>query len=171
MASAELTRLKRSFFDRGKVAAMLDKKARKMLSGFGAFTRTRAQTSMKTPPKKAVKAEVKRTGREGAKPASPPGTPPFAHGRKLLRKMLFFAYEEQRKTVVVGPVRLAETASQHVPKVQEFGGSTTRRMRTRKGKAGGTETVKYPPRPFMKPAFEMELMKLRAKLRNRNATL
>lgn len=142
----QLASLKRAFFDRGTVAKFLDAKTRKVLSKFGAFVRRRAQTSMRSPPKKSY--------RGGKSPVSSPGSPPFAHagGKKLLRKLLFFAYDATRKQVVIGPLRLGRTADQHVPRVLEEGGTIARRL-----KSGKTNRGRYRARPFMRPAFAKEL--------------
>lgn len=156
MPSDQLATLKRAFFDRGAVAKFLDAKTRKVLSKFGAYVRRRAQTSMKTPPKKsyAAAARLRKAGLGNRSPVSPPGSPPFAHagGKKLLRKLLFFAYDPGKKTVYIGPLRLGRTANQHVPKVLEEGGTIARKL-----KSGAVKRGRYRARPFMKPAFDREL--------------
>lgn len=128
-----LFKVKKAFFDSEKVKKALDTKTRKVLSGFGARVRRTAQFSMKS-----------RKGRKG----SPPGKPPFAHGQKLLRKLLFFAYDANKKSVVIGPVLIESTKKLGVPRLHEEGGVVS--VNTKKGRV----VRKYPPRPYMKPAFD-----------------
>lgn len=132
MNPRDFARLKRAFFSGSDVARFLDRKTRRVLSKFGAYVRRAAQTSMRD--------------RKGA---APPGSPPYAHGRRLLRRLLFFSYDPAAKAVVVGPVRLGETADQHVPRLQEEGGRIARQTRS-----GKTVVRNYRPHPFMKPAFD-----------------
>lgn len=134
MLTKDFARIKRAFFSSDKVGGGLDRKTRRVLSKFGAFVRRAAQTSMRT--------------RQGS---SPPGSPPFSHGRKLLKRMLFFAYDANKKSVVVGPLRLGRTANQHVPRVQEEGGRIARKVR------GKSVVHEYKPRPFMGPAFQKNI--------------
>jgi phage gpG-like protein len=113
----------RLFFDRDVVVRHTNAYTRRVLSRFGALCRTIARRSMRR--------------RKGA---SPPGTPPNAHVGKL-RDELYFAYDFKRDSVVVGPVLL--TRRSLVPQLHEFGGSV--RVQNK--------VVRYPPRPYMRPAF------------------
>jgi hypothetical protein len=99
--------LKAFFFDREAIASKLDPAIRKALSRFGAFVRQRDKSSIKY----------------GTKSASP-GQPPVAHRSKSftkvkknkktgvsknqqlspLRELIFFAYEPDKKTVLIGPI-------------------------------------------------------------------
>jgi hypothetical protein len=81
---------KGGFFDRDKVKRAVDAGTRKVLSKFGAFVRQRAKTSIR-----------KRKG------TSPPGSPPYSHVG-LLRRFILFAYNPQRKSVVIGPTLTKE---------------------------------------------------------------
>ncbi|CAN5495746.1 hypothetical protein BH11PLA2_BH11PLA2_22780 [soil metagenome] len=125
---------KRGFFDRALVQSKVDKATRKVFSKFGAYVRQRAKTSIR-----------KRKG------TSPPGGPPYSHVG-LLRKFLFFAYDAERQSVVIGPTLLR--AGSQAPKLLEHGGET--RLATKRG----TKPARYPPRPFMGPAFAAEQPKL-----------
>lgn len=149
------------FFDREKVQNALDKGTARVLSKFGAFVRTRAQRSLRT-----------------RKQASAPGSPPSSHEGSL-KKFLFFTYEPTAKTVVIGPVlRRTVFGSKTVPQLMEEGGTVgagaggrTVLVRRKPGREAGTGRfvaggfdrvrvaggVKYPARPFMKPAFDAEL--------------
>lgn len=122
---SELLKLKRAFFNRDAVVKLLDRKARQALSKFGAATRGFAQKSMRT--------------RKGPSAA---GAPPHSRNRKLLRKLLFFAFDGARG-VVVGPILKQSTSNIGIPKTHEKGGL----IRSRKGKVS-----RYPARPYMQPA-------------------
>jgi hypothetical protein len=125
---------KGGFFDREKVKRSVDSGTRRVLSRFGAFVRQRARTSIR-----------KRKG------TSPPGSPPYSHVG-LLRKFILFAYDPQRKSVVIGPT-LTKAGSQ-APRLLEHGGDAVIEDRGKKRRA------RYRPRPFMQPAFEAEKPKL-----------
>lgn len=127
---------KNGFFDRAAVIGAMDATARKVLSKFGAFVRRSAQLSIRT--------------RKGH---SPPGSPPHGHVG-LLRKFIFFSWDNDRRSVVVGPAKLNGRASSDAPKALEYGGWFNRRGRN------GPRVANYPARPFMGPAFDANLPKL-----------
>lgn len=120
----DLAGAKKSFFDRKAVIDAADRATKAALSKFGAFVRRRAQTSIKK--RKAV---------------SPPGSPPSGH-TGTLRRLIFFAFDPGRKSVVIGPV--LNKSGPSAPKALEHGGA---------GKGGKT----YRARPFMAPAMLAEL--------------
>jgi hypothetical protein len=128
---------KGGFFDREKVRRSADAGTRRVLSKFGAFVRQRARTSIR-----------KRKG------TSPPGQPPYSHVG-LLRKFILFAYDPQRRSVVIGPT-LTKEGSQ-APRLLEHGGDVVLEH-----KGGKARHVRYRPRPFMQPAFVAEKPKLPA---------
>jgi hypothetical protein len=123
---------KGGFFDRGKVIAAMDRATRKALSKFGSFVRQRAKTSIR-----------KRKG------ISPPGGPPYSHQGNL-RKFLFFSYDADRKSVVIGPARLGGTVDPAALPALEYGGSSTGLSKGRR------RSISVRARPFMGPAFEAE---------------
>jgi len=131
-------RIKSLFFDREKVVRAVDKAKRAVLSRAGAFIRTAARTSIR-----------KRKG------SAPPGSPPHSHVG-LLRNFIFFGYDRQSDSVVVGPAKLNRATE--APRVLEHGGTTTvtrfSRGRIRKRR------VRVNARPFMGPALEKERQKL-----------
>jgi len=129
------------FFDRGIVLAATTAAERKVLSRFGAFVRQRARTSMK-----------RRTN------PAPPGQPPSAH-TGLLRQHLYFAWDGNARSVVIGPVLLNQKQGA-IPPLLEYGGSAVR-MRW-----GRPRQVFYAPRPYMRPAFAAEQSRLPALWRN-----
>jgi hypothetical protein len=126
---------KSMFFDRAKVATAVDKGVRKVLSKFGAFVRTTAKHSIRK-----------------RKTISQPGQPPSSHVG-LLRKLIYFGYDANRRSVVIGPTPLRGQAE--APPLLEYGGRT--RIKNRKGKV---VSANYRARPFMGPAFEAEQKKL-----------
>jgi hypothetical protein len=120
-----------------KVARALEKSTAAALKQIGANVRRTAQTSMRYATKKSPQA-------------APPGKPPKAHKpNAFLRKQIIFVVDGNR--VVVGPTKSAMRAG-NVPKVQEFGGSTTMTNR----KTGVRRVVTVRPHPFMGPALERE---------------
>jgi hypothetical protein len=135
MFGFEITKL---FFDKKAVTSKTDRATRKVLSRFGAFVRRTARSSI----------------RKRKKPA-PPGSPPSSH-IGLLKKFIFFGYEPQKRSVVIGPVQLTQKGRGEAPRLLEHGGTGTVRKKR----------VRYQARPFMVPAFEKEQPKLPAMWRD-----
>jgi hypothetical protein len=133
---------KQLFFDRKRILTKVDAATRRALSKFGAFVRRSARGGI----------------RKRQEPA-PPGSPPSSHSG-LLRKFIFFGYDTERKSVVIGPARLGGKGRGGAPSLLEYGGET---MIKRQGKA---RRVHYQARPYMGPAFEKEQPKLPALWRN-----
>jgi len=130
--------IKQLFFDRRAVTTRMEPAKRKVLSRFGAFVRRTAKGSI----------------RRRKKPA-PPESPPSSH-TGLLRKFIFFGFDRDRHSVVIGPVRLDRRGRGEAPSLLEYGGQTTL---VRRGKRRRTT---YKARPYMGPAFEKEQPKLPA---------
>jgi len=132
---------KQMFFDRKAVTSRVDRATRKVLSRFGAFVRTGARHSIRK--RKAI---------------SEPGEPPSSH-TGLLRKFIFFGYDRDRRSVVIGPQRLNQKVGD-APHALEYGGTSTvvEGLRSRRKK----RRIKIAARPFMGPAFEREKPKLPA---------
>lgn len=125
--------LKSTFFDRRAVMSAVDRGTRKVLSRFGAFVRTRARTSIRPRPRTSL-----------------PGETPTTH-TGLLKRFILFAYEPDRRSVVIGPARLSGPSGSSVPSTLEFGGPGTN--------ARG-RPIQIAPRPYMRPAFEAEKSRL-----------
>ncbi len=144
MITLKLKDAKAGFFDRQKVVNATDAATRKVLSKFGAFVRTRARSSIRK--RKAV---------------SVPGSPP-TNRVGLLRQFLFFSYDSDRKSVVIGPAKLNGRVSSDALPALEYGGtSTIEGVRFRGGKKVRTrKRVNIKARPFMGPALTQELPKL-----------
>jgi hypothetical protein len=117
---------KDNFFDRAVVASAAEHGRRGALSGMAAFVRKVARNSMR------------RT--KNYKDHAEPGQPPNAHAGQL-KEMLYFAYDSDSRTAVIGPVKMGDGT---VPGLLEFGGDVTRR-----GKV-----FHYPAHPYMGPALE-----------------
>ena len=136
---------KKMFFDRKAVRSAVDRTARRVLSKFGAFVRRGAKSSIRK-----------------RKRASSPGEPPSSHAG-LLKKFIFFGYERDRRSVVIGPARLNQKIGD-APHALEHGGVSTvvEGLRGRRRK----RRVRIKARPFMGPAFEKEKPKLAAMWRD-----
>lgn len=137
--------IKQLFFDTPKVVRAVDKTTRRVLSKFGAFVRRTARSSIR---------KRKRT--------SEPGSPPSSH-TGLLKRFIFFGYDAQKRSVVIGPERLTQRGRGEAPHLLEYGGKTTLK---RRGKARGRKRTTYKARPYMGPAFEKEQPKLAAMRRD-----
>lgn len=123
---------KKGFFDREAVMEAVDRATLRVLSRFGSFVRTRARTSIRR--------------RKGTSPAD---GPPYSHVG-LLRNLIFFAFDADRRSVVVGPVLINSPTG--APENLEYGGHADLPI------AGGrTRRVTIAPRPYMGPALDAEL--------------
>ena len=133
---------KQMFFDRKAVTGAVDKAARRVLSRFGAFVRRGAKSSIRK-----------------RKRISAPGEPPSSH-TGLLKRLIYFGYDRQRRSVVIGPQRLNQKVGD-APEALEYGGFSTviegssRRSRRRR-------RMRIAARPYMGPAFQKEQPKLPA---------
>lgn len=158
-------RMKRYFFDRPAVERAVGKPAVRALGQFGKFVRRRARSSIRR-----------------RKRVSDPGQPPSAHSQHEPNlKTILYAYDPQRKSVVIGPVKLNQVdrdsglrpVSGLVPEILEGGGIIAvdewrlpdgrwvrrdRRFRRRGNfRQQRTRRVTIAARPFMGPAFQEEL--------------
>ncbi len=124
-------KVKRLFFDNEKIIRSVDTATRKVLSRFGAFVRRTAKGSIRK-----------------RKKTSAPGQPPTSH-TGFLKRFIFFSFEPNRKSVVIGPMRLNQKTAD-APHVLEYGGTATIK----------DEKVNIRPRPYMGPAFNKEKQKL-----------
>jgi len=137
--------VKKMFFDRKAITAAVDKATRRVLSRFGAFVRRGAKSSIRK-----------------RKRISAPGEPPSSH-TGLLRRFIFFGYDRERRSVVIGPARLNQKVGD-APHALEHGGMSTviEGLRGRRRK----RRVRIKPRPYVGPAFEQEKPKLAAMWRD-----
>jgi len=137
MLNVNFKLVKAQFFDR-KVVNELDVKTRQVFSKFGAYVRQRAKRSIR-----------KRQS------SSPPDAPPSSH-TGLLKRFIFFSYDRQQRSVIIGPVRLQGQTQGEAPSLLEHGGVTTIVRRKKR------KQIPIQPRPFMAPAFEAEQKQLPA---------
>lgn len=148
---AELVRVKFSqFFDRAPVMRAASKAARRVLSKAGAFVRTTARQSIKNAPfdERKPRGQARTNFRRSA--ISRPGQPPLSRVGTL-KRMIFFGYEPERESVVIGPAAVFTGTRQtpKAPEALEFGGIVRR----------NGKTYRYRARPFMRPALEAEAPK------------
>lgn len=155
----------KSFFFTGKILEQMDKDAARGLSRLGAFVRRSSRSSIKKARQKPkaqltkdesrrfkIKQKYHQLGK-GSKPKRPlmpsnPGEPPRSI-TGLLKKHIYFVYDPQKRSVIIGPARL--NSSTNAPEALEKGGPAT----TRKG-----DRFRMEKRPYMKPAFDKEYPKL-----------
>ena len=136
---------KKMFLDTRKVRSAVDKGTRRVLGKFGAFVRTAARSSIRS-----------------RKRASRPGEPPSSH-TGLLKRFIYFGYDPQRKSVVIGPMPLNQKVGD-APHALEHGGLSTVVEGSRRNRR--KRRVKVAARPYMGPAFEQETPKLPAMWRD-----
>ena len=134
--------VKQLFFDTKAVRDKVDATTRRVLSRFGAFVRRTARSSIRK-----------------RKRISEPGSPPSSH-TGLLKKFIFFGYDTQKRSVVIGPERLSQAGRGEAPHLLEYGGTGTAERR------GKRKQMRIRPRPFMGPAFEKEEPQLPAMWRD-----
>ena len=136
-------KIKEMFFDSKTVMSAVDRATRSVLSRFGAFVRTAAQSSIRK-----------------RKRVSDPGKPPSSHVGTL-RRLIFFGYEPATKNVVIGPVPFGDGKAPELLEQQHVAG-TTMRTKIKIKRRGKVQTVAatFKSRPFMGPALEQELPKL-----------
>lgn len=140
MIGVRINQAKGLFFDRKAVMDKTTAAERRVLSKFGAFVRTSARSSM----------------RRRKKPSAP-GQPPSAHVG-LIKQFLFFVYDPDRKSVIIGPA-LLNKPSRNAVEVLEKGGTTTVLRRDPNGQRRN-RTIKVAARPYMQPAFDKNLPKV-----------
>lgn len=107
----------RAFFDSEGVMRRLSAGERRLFVRYGGAVRTIARRSMRPGGKKGVSAK--------------PGEPPRTHEGSL-RRLLFFAYEPESHSVVVGPAKFKSKAGgaggKTVPEILEYGGTAVRQV-------------------------------------------
>jgi hypothetical protein len=146
-----------------KLEKAVDQKTKTVLSKTGLFTRQAVRKTLRKRPKKAALARYRRAMEDRRRrqasaeeveaarkqTVSPPDEPPFQHVGTL-RKLVFYAYDRHRKTVVIGPLkfnspRARPTGGKTGAELLEAGGQII--VRTRHSRY--TALVK--PRPYMEP--------------------
>lgn len=144
-------RIKRLFFDRKAVISAVDRTTRKVLSRIGSFIRRDARKSIRSGGKKHK--------------VSAPGEPPRSHTGDL-KNGIVFAYVEDTKSVVIGPIKMVTKGASPfggatIPQILEEGG-TTPGFRGRGRRRKPVRQVTIQARPYMSPALSLNLPKLPA---------
>ena len=150
-------------FNSQQIKRKLDKAQNNFFRHFGATVRMYARRSMRNKLKRVNSKTVEfADGRPYRSfPASEPGKPPFAHD-KGLKDGIRFAWDTRAGSVVVGP----PPAGEDIARFMEHGGTRKVRVFYEKGPTGKVladfsimrvESVTYPARPFMQPAFDANL--------------
>lgn len=149
-----------SFFDEPKILRLMDRKEQKVLSGAGAFGRQSVRRSIRKAPKRKQVTS---------------GPPRFhVRGRESLKDRIFFSYDRQSGTVVVGPelfnargagrrgsVAYRLIGARTVPELLEKGGE--RVVLGRRSEKRKPIRQKYKSRPYVgpeTPAFKATAAKL-----------
>ena len=146
------------FYDQqghARIMQGLSKARRKNLTVVGALVRTVARRSMRKPRRMKVaefEAAIPQQDHWRYDPdkakwplkrpfvPSEPGQPPRVR-TGLLKKFLYFVYDERTKSVVIGPAKLDNVSAPDVPSILEFGGNS--------------EGFEIKPRAYMRPALEV----------------
>ena len=136
------------FFDAPKIVNSVDRATRKVLSRFGSYVRRTMRSSIRK-----------------RKKTSDPGKPPTSRVG-LLKQFIFFSYDPNTKSVVIGPERLNAKIG-NTPEVLEYGGTNTVATYRRRGFKRGEQytrtrvvekkRVQVKARPFAHPALKQEL--------------
>ena len=129
---------KSNFFDRASILDVLDKQERKYLARYGALVRSIARRSIKKQPYRVGSKNERDRRRDRRRRASKPGFPP-GDVTGILKKTIFFSFDDSRRTVVIGPIKTSGTKGRNVPETLEYGRGRIR------------------PRPFMVPAHNEAL--------------
>lgn len=132
-SSFDLTfKVKNLFFDRAAIKAMMDGRTAAALNKAGGWIKVTAQRSMRyVTSLGSQQGQVLAGNRKKLYQPLPsaPGDPPHAiRGHSYIRDFLFYGYDPDRRSVVIGPVRLSGMKS-NVPALHEHGGSQTLRAR------------------------------------------
>lgn len=96
-----------NFFDRTKVINAMDRKTAAAMKHIGGFTRRTAKNSIKKSTSQTLH--------------SPPGKPARTQ-TGILKRTIFFEYDDRKQTVIIGPKKLNITQTS---KVKPTGGKTT----------------------------------------------
>jgi hypothetical protein len=126
-------KVKTLFFDSPAVVAAVDSATRKVLNRIGGMIRLTARRSIKKAPSHTA--------------VSKPGKPPLSH-TGLLRNYIYYSFDPQPRSVVVGPVAL-NAKGKDVPRTLEHGG----RAVISSQRSVFRRTINIKKRPYMQPAL------------------
>lgn len=164
-----LAATKNKFIDRPHIRRLMSKDKREAMAKVGSYIRTTAKRSLRTPPQKKPLKQLKSKQRRNRKRKA--GGPPYTHPpQRVLKRSIFFTYDEKSQSVVAGPIKLpgakkttgipVSGKKRTVPETMEYGGRVKlvssydyTVSRWRKKAKYKTTTVKYPAFPYMRPAL------------------
>ena len=135
-----ICKVKTLFFDSPAVIAAVDNATRKVLNRIGGMIRLTARRSIKKAP--------------SHNSISKPGKPPLSH-TGLLRNYIYYSFDPQSRSVVVGPAAL-NAKGKNVPRTLEHSGTAKIK----------SKTVHIAARPFMAPALRVNQPKKAALWKN-----
>lgn len=167
MLRYKVNEVKSNFIDRKAVIDQVGKAQAKNLMFGGGLIRKIARNSMRAAPRgklkkiqelfvrlaharggKARKALLEQVRKLQHEASAPAGQPPRTV-LKLLKDMLFFAFDSSSKSVVIGPAKL-NRRGEDVPSILEEGGTETIRGKH----SGRIKRLKIAPHPYMGPALK-----------------
>lgn len=141
-----------NFIDRKAVTGRVPPMERRVLARAGGLVRTTARRSIRK-----------------RRRVSSPGSPPSSHSGEL-RRLIFFAYDRDASEVVIGPLLFRgaspnSAGGKTTPQLLEEGGTRSVPTRRRESRFGGQYTSpaksqQYAPRPFMRPALDINIEKI-----------
>ncbi len=150
-------------FNSRQIKGKLTKSENSFFRHFGATVRMYARRSMRNKLKRVDSKTIEFADGRAYRtyPASEPGKPPFAHD-KGLKDGIRFAWDTNAGSVVVGP----PPSGEDIARFMEHGGTRKVRVFYEKSPTGKVladfskmrvESVTYPARPFMQPAFDANI--------------
>lgn len=154
-----IAQAKAGFFDSEIVIRAMDAGKRRALAKAGAFVRTTARSMIrKAPGVNTQTGQVARGRRKKGvryvEATAKPGDPPYGHASQLLKKFIYFSWDTESQSEVIGPA-LLQSPRGGGPKFIEYGGGTS--IRTKKGKM---RRAQFHGNPVMHPALEKGLGEL-----------
>lgn len=178
-------------FDRERLGRAWDRPARQIMSRYGAYARTSAQSSLR-PARRMTAAEMdaeqeeafrtrveiaKRKGQKRPKrpfAVSAPGEPPRMHHKgKPVKRLILFHYDKETRSVIAGPKGTSTSHGRTTRALERSGRSrivTLVRAKKRGNKRSPTPgpkpkrraiTARVQARPFMAPAATKNLSLLK----------
>ncbi|MEN6385311.1 MAG: hypothetical protein ABFD79_08930 [Phycisphaerales bacterium] len=135
-----LCKVKTLFFDSPAVVQAVDSATRKVLNRIGGMIRLTARRS------------IKKASTHNA--VSKPGKPPLSH-TGLLRNYIYYSFDPQARSVIVGPVAL-RAKGKNVPHTLEYSGTAKIR----------NKNIHIAARPYMTPALTVNQPRMAALWQN-----
>lgn len=154
MIGFKVDQAKGMFFDRKAVTDSITKDEKKRLTQFGAGVRKAAQKSIKMGVGSAPAGQPPHGHASGMKVRKSKSTGKVREQKvSLLREFLYFVFERENRSVIIGPARLNNVTGD-APAALEAGGPSVIKS------FGNLKSVTIKPHPYMQPAFDAELPKV-----------